>query len=301
MADRTVGALPRAPDLYDDSLLVVEQQGAAMSLAGAKLKAFARQGVETYVADAQKAAQAAQDAVKSVGDSVEKAQAARDAAQTAQRGAEAAQKAVEDLEVSVDTLAAGTPASVEKTAKDGHVLLKFGLPTGARGPQGNPGSSIQKIERTSGTGAAGTVDTYTVTLTDGSTTTFQVRNGADGKGAGDMLSSVYDPSGKARDVFAYADGLLPVIHPLTLTAGAWTGTAAPYSQTLPVPGVLAEVTAQLIQPAPAAGSLEAWSAAGVVCAAQGAGTLTFTAKEKPAENILVNVAVQAARKGGTTV
>lgn len=301
MADRSVGALPRAPDLYDDSLLVIEQQGAAQSLTGAQLKGFAREGVETYVEDAQAAAKAAQEAVKSVGNSVEQAQAAQSAAQTAREGAEAAQKAIEDLEVSVDTLAAGAPASVKKTAREGHVLLRFGLPTGAQGPRGLPGSSIQKIERTSGTGAAGTVDTYTVTLTDGSTTTFQVRNGRDGDGAGDMLGSVYDPQGKAQDVYAYADSLLPVIHPLTLAAEAWEGDTSPYSQTAPVPGVLAEVTAQLIQPAPAAGYEDAWSASGVRCAHQGAGTLTFTARELPEEDILVNVAVQAVRKGGTTV
>lgn len=302
MADRTVGSLPSAPDLYDDSLLVIEQQGAALSLSGAQLKDFARQGVEDYVEDAQKAAETAQEAVKSVGDSVEEAQAARDAAQTAQAGAEAAREAIEDMEVSVDTLAAGAPASVAKTAQEGHVLLRFGLPRGPAGPTGDPGSSIQKIERTAGTGAAGTVDTYTVTLTDGSTTTFQVRNGADGLGAGDMLGSVYDPQGKARDVFAYADGLLPVIHPLTLTAAGWEGEATPYTQTVPVPGVLADETAQLIQPAPAAESLEAWNTAGILCAHQGAGTLTFTAREKPEADIPVNVAVQAARayEGGET-
>jgi len=34
--------------------------------------------------------------------------------------------------------------------------------------------------RTSGTGAAGTTDTYTITFDDASTTTFDVLNGADG-------------------------------------------------------------------------------------------------------------------------
>ena len=67
------------------------------------------------------------------------------------------------------------------------------------------GSSIQSIERTSGTGAPGTTDTYTVTLTNGDTTTFQVYNGKDGSGAGDMTKSVYDPQGKAQDIFSYAD------------------------------------------------------------------------------------------------
>lgn len=208
MADRTIGGLPRALGLYDDALLVIELQGAARSISGGQLKAYAREGVADYVASAQNAAQAALEAVQSVGGAVEEALAARDAAQTAQAGAEEAREAIEDLEVSVDTLPAGTPASVEKTAREGHVLLKLGVPQGAQGPQGLPGSSIQKIERTAGNGAAGTVDTYTVTKTDGGTTTFQVRNGADGQGAGDMLSSTYDPQGRARDVFAYVDGLV---------------------------------------------------------------------------------------------
>ena len=70
---------------------------------------------------------------------------------------------------------------------------------------GPAGSSIQSITCTSGTGAPGTTDTYTVTLTDGSTTTFQVYNGKDGEGAGDMTSDVYDPRGKKQDIFKYVE------------------------------------------------------------------------------------------------
>ena len=287
MADRTIGSLPRAAGLYDDSLLVMEQQGAAMSLSGGQIKSFARAGVSDYVEAAQKAAQDALEAVETIGDAVEEAQ-------SAQAGAEAAQKAVEDMEVSVDTLDPGTPASVEKTDRDGHVWLKLGVPQGIQGKTGDPGSSIRKIERTAGTGAAGTVDTYTVTLTDGSTTTFQVRNGADGEGAGDMLASVYDPNGKARDVFAYADSLLPVIHALTLAAGGWTGDG-PFTQTLPVPGVLADETAQVVHIQPKNPAL--WSESGLLCSSQGDNALTFTAQEKPEADIQVHVAVQAARKG----
>lgn len=132
MADRTVGELPRAPGLYDDSLLVIEQQGAARSLAGAQLKDYAREGVSEYVEDAKRAAETAQEAVKGIGDSVERAETARE-------GAEAAQKAIEDLEVTADTLPAGTPASVEKTAREGHVLLAFGIPQGRQGETGPQG------------------------------------------------------------------------------------------------------------------------------------------------------------------
>ena len=76
---------------------------------------------------------------------------------------------------------------------------------GLPGKDGEAGSSIAEIKRTGGTGAPGTVDTYTITLTDGSTTSFQVYNGADGTGAGDMTKSVYDPQSKNTDIFAYVD------------------------------------------------------------------------------------------------
>lgn len=50
----------------------------------------------------------------------------------------------------------------------------------AQGPAGAAGRGIKSITRTSGNGAAGTVDTYTITYTDGTTSTYQVRNGANG-------------------------------------------------------------------------------------------------------------------------
>lgn len=45
---------------------------------------------------------------------------------------------------------------------------------------GADGRGITSITRTSGNGAAGTVDTYTITYTDGTKSTFKVRNGANG-------------------------------------------------------------------------------------------------------------------------
>ena len=71
--------------------------------------------------------------------------------------------------------------------------------------KGEDGASIESITRTSGTGASGTTDTYTIVLDNGNTSTFQVYNGADGEGAGDMLKSIYDPQNKNTDVFAYID------------------------------------------------------------------------------------------------
>lgn len=48
-------------------------------------------------------------------------------------------------------------------------------------PKGDDGRGIASIVRTSGNGAAGTTDTYTITYTDGTTSTYTVRNGSDGQ------------------------------------------------------------------------------------------------------------------------
>lgn len=80
---------------------------------------------------------------------------------------------------------------------------KAGMPqvSGAniKGLKGDTGVGIASIARTSGTGAAGTTDTYTITLTDGSTSTFTVYNGADGA-SGSGSSAVTSVNGKTGDV-----------------------------------------------------------------------------------------------------
>lgn len=68
-------------------------------------------------------------------------------------------------------------------------------PAGAAGPKGETGVGIASISRTSGTGEAGTTDTYTITMTDGSTATFTVYNGADGAG---KVSSVNSQTGAVQ-------------------------------------------------------------------------------------------------------
>lgn len=52
-----------------------------------------------------------------------------------------------------------------------------------KGTPGENGRGIVSVARTTGDGLAGTVDTYTITYTDGTTSTFTVRNGANGKSA----------------------------------------------------------------------------------------------------------------------
>lgn len=50
--------------------------------------------------------------------------------------------------------------------------------------KGEDGRGIVSIKRTSGNGAAGTTDTYTITYTDNTTSTFNVYNGTNGSGGG---------------------------------------------------------------------------------------------------------------------
>lgn len=125
---------------------------------------------------------------------MDQSEAIVEAARKAETGAKAAQESIESMTVSAETLGPDEAAAVEKTVVDDIVNLHFGLPRG---------NGISSIARTDGTGAAGTTDTYTITFTDGTTTTFGVYNGRDS----DMLASVYDPQGKAQDVFAYVDAL----------------------------------------------------------------------------------------------
>ena len=106
--------------------------------------------------------------------------------------------------VSVSDITGGHRLTV--TDKDGKDT--FDVLDGADGKPGTPGVGISDIQRTSGTGAPGSTDTYTITLTDGNTAAFQVyngKNGADGDGSGDMLVATYDPQRKQTDIFQYVD------------------------------------------------------------------------------------------------
>lgn len=148
----------------------------------------------------QKAAQAAQSA--------EDAASAKSAAETAKTDAQAARDAIVNMIVEAVTLETGKPATVTKSLVDNVYKLVFGLPrgnTGAPGPRGATGNGISGIALKNGTHAPGTSDVYTITLTDGTTFDFEVYNGANGQGAGDMLASVYDPRGKRTDIYKYVD------------------------------------------------------------------------------------------------
>ena len=77
----------------------------------------------------------------------------------------------------------------------------------AEGIKGETGNGISSIEKTS---SEGLVDTYTITFTDGTTTTFTVTNGKDGQDGAQGIQGIQGEPGK--------DGHTPVI---TIQNGYW--------------------------------------------------------------------------------
>lgn len=65
MADRSIGELPLAPQVADNSLLAVEQGGVAHRMTGAQFKEFAKSSVRTYVESAITSAESAEASAKS--------------------------------------------------------------------------------------------------------------------------------------------------------------------------------------------------------------------------------------------
>ena len=111
---------------------------------------------------------------------------------------------IETIMVEMVTLDYTAEGKVEKIiSDDGAVTLRFGIPRGERGEQGVRGEqgktgaaftyemftdeqlealtgpagvSVESITRTSGDGAPGTIDTYTITLSDKKTSSFTIYN-----------------------------------------------------------------------------------------------------------------------------
>lgn len=133
-------------------------------------------------------------------------------AEAARVEAEATRTTAENARAEAELLRQAAKADMEAATAalsdvEGCKRLTLGLPVG------QPGRSVASILRTAGTGAAGTTDTYTITYSDGATSTFTVYNGADGLGAGDMLAAAYDPDGDGKvEAADHADSANNAIH-----------------------------------------------------------------------------------------
>ena len=191
---------------------------------------------------------------------------------------------------------------------------------GDKGDTGDTGKGVSNItaSRTSGTGAPGTTDTYTatVTYTDSSTSsyTFQVYNGENGTGTGTVKAASYngnvynsvDSSGTLAlsnivasvsyngTVYNSVDSSgnlslnsIQAQHTslsITIATSDWSNNTCTKTAT----GVTASNTVIV---SPASASFEAYGEAQVRATAQGANQITFTCTDVPSSAVVANVVI----------
>ena len=120
-------------------------------------------------------------------------------------------------------------------------------------------------------------------------------------GAADMRTAVYDPQGKAQDVFAYTDTLRTdtatalaakenksTTTTATLLAADWVADGKLFTQTVNVEGMNVIKTV-LVGPHP--DNNAEYNSAGAYCSGQDTDTLTFTASEVPEIDLIANIVV----------
>ena len=207
MADKTISDLTQAESIGGEDLFVLQQNGEAKKLKGAQLIDYVTFNV---------------------------------------------------ISVTVETIPAGSQATATYNEATG--TLSLGIPQGEQGNIG-PANTLTIGTVTSGAEASATITgdapnqvlnlvlqqgeqgeaapTITgitirqsdyhmiVTLSDGTSYDAGYCRGASGAGTGDMLESIYDPQGKAQDIFAYADAKSnkAVAFTVTLSASGWSGNA----------------------------------------------------------------------------
>lgn len=91
------------------------------------------------------------------------------------------------------TLPAGSSATVVNSGTTSAAVFNFGIPQGADGADGADGTDGVSVTGVTLLSTSGKVKTYRMSFSDGSHFDYNVTDGSDGTGAGDMLQSDYDP------------------------------------------------------------------------------------------------------------
>lgn len=170
MADKTIGELQEAPELFDDSLLVVEQQGQARKIKGEKVKNYAREAAEPYVESAKDSAAEAKKSQEKAAESARDAMSLALHPPTLKEGNDhwwvwdAEQNDYKDsgvdagvsLSVSEETVTGepGSAAKVENLGTATDPVLQFTIPQGEKGATGPVGPEGPQ-GKTGGTGPQG--------------------------------------------------------------------------------------------------------------------------------------------------
>lgn len=188
-----------------------------------------RASAESSRESAESERQASESARESAEETRQANESARISAEASRASAESSRVSAEASRVSAEALretkwnnASATAVTGDVNADvvitDSGVVFNFAIPRGPQGDKGDPGdkgnpgntgNGISSMTLVSGNHAAGTVDTYRLTFTDGTYQDFTVYNGANGDGAGDMLweefNNRFNPSGKNGQIAFESD------------------------------------------------------------------------------------------------
>lgn len=295
-ADCAIGDLTQVASIGDSDKLPIEQNGVAKYVSGEQLKKYVTIDVVNVTASALPAGSKPTAVYNTITKSL---------VLGIPQGEQGDPGAPNSL--SIGTVASGANAAASITGVAPKQTLNLTLPRGESGAAAP--TIVSMVARQS--------DYHLiVTLSDG--TEFDAGALPAGQGSGDMLASIYDPQGKATDIFKAialkqdtitalgilkntASGIVaanssdyavpPKLTSVTLAVASWSATDK--TQTVSVSSVLASETAQCVTCAPKASDQEAYLAAGVRCTAQAAGELTFTAETIPTEALTVYVKLEA--------
>lgn len=176
-----------------------------------------RTGAETARANAEKARADAETARVSAEQARATAESKRAAAETVRQNAETARATAETKRVSAETARTNaestrqTNETARVSAEKSRAAAETARQTAEKarnvweeysaGKAYVPGNKVSF----NGSSYVCTAATTGHAPTDAAYWLLIAKKGEDGKGAGDMLASVYDPKGKAQDVFQYAD------------------------------------------------------------------------------------------------
>ncbi len=149
----------------------------------------ARKSAETDRASAETVRESGENARKS-------AEKARASAETARANAESTRQSNENARVSAEQSRTTAETARQTAEKARNVWEEY-----SAGKAYLPGNKVSF----NGSSYVCTAATTGHAPTDAAYWLLIAKKGEDGKGAGDMLASVYDPNGKAQDVFQYAD------------------------------------------------------------------------------------------------
>lgn len=280
MADKTIGDLTQAESIGSEDLFVLEQGGEAKKLKGSQLIDYVTFNVISVMVETLPAGSQATATYN-------------EATGTLSLGIPQGEQGNigPANTLTIGDVTSGAEASATITGDAPNQVLNLVL---KQGDKGNPGDDAPTI-----TNIAIRQSDYhmIVTLSDGTVYDAGYCRGASGAGTGDMLASIYDPQGKEQDVYAYTDNAVnaakPKSVPVTLTVSGWVNRV----QTVAISGVLADETAQLIQPAPALTSQASYIESGILCTGQAENSLTFTATTAPTDDLTVYVVITEVTAG----